>query len=83
MLCRKGKCILIHRGRPAIEMNGLLTRSTDYQPRARSGSEARYDRVVYLASPAARGVVGRAAAALPAGLGSRLTVRDLPPGAFV
>jgi hypothetical protein len=64
-------------------MNGLLTRSADYQPGARSGSEARYDRVVYLASPAARGVVGRAAAALPAGLGSRLTVRDLPPGAFV
>ena len=64
-------------------MNGLLTRTADYQPGARPGTAPRYDRVVYLASPAARGVVDRAAAALPAALGSRLTVRDLPPGAFL
>jgi hypothetical protein len=63
-------------------MSGLLTRAADYGPGARPGPGPRYDRVVYLASPAARGVVDRAAAALPPGLGSRLTVRDLPPGAF-
>ena len=63
-------------------MSGLLTRTADYGPGARPGPGPRYDRVVYLASPAARGVVDRATAALPPGLGSRLTVRDLPPGAF-
>jgi hypothetical protein len=64
-------------------MSGLLARATDYQPTARPATSPRYHRVVYLASPAARGVVDRAAAALPAGLGSRLTVRDLPPGALL
>ena len=64
-------------------MSGLLTRSTDYQPGARPAAEPRYHRVVYLASPAARGVVDRAATSLPAALGARLTVRDLPPGAFL
>ncbi len=64
-------------------MNGLLTRTTDYQPGARPAAEPRYHRVVYLASPAARGVVDRAFASLPAALRSRLTVRDLPSGAFL
>jgi hypothetical protein len=47
------------------------------------GTAPRYDRVVYLAAPAARGVVGRAAASLPGGQRDRLVVRDLPPGAAV
>ena len=50
---------------------------------ARPAAEPRYHRVVYLTSPAARGVVDRAATSLPAALGARLTVRDLPPGAFL
>jgi hypothetical protein len=33
-------------------MSGLLTRTADYQPAARSGSGPRYDRVVYLLSAA-------------------------------
>ena len=64
-------------------MGGLLTRVADYGSGARPGPGPRYHRVVYLAAPAARGVVDRAAAALPSGLGPRLTVRDLPPGAFL
>ncbi len=62
-------------------MAGLLARTADYQPGARPGPGPRYDRVVYLASPAARSVVDRAAAALPAGLRARVTARELPPGA--
>jgi hypothetical protein len=64
-------------------MSGLLARASDYQPGARSGPGPRYHRVIYLTSPAARGMVDRAAAALPAQLGARLTVRDLPPGAVL
>ncbi len=64
-------------------MAGLLARTSDYQPGAAPGPAPRYDRVVYLASPAARGVTGRAAAALPAGQRSRLVVRDLPPEALL
>jgi hypothetical protein len=64
-------------------MSALLTRTADYQPDARSGPGPRYQRVVYLTAPAARSVVGRAAAELPGGLRSRLVVRDLPPGAVL
>ena len=64
-------------------MSALLTRTTDYQPAAPPGSGLRYQRVIYLTSPAARSIVDRAAAALPAALGSRLAVRDLPPGAVL
>jgi hypothetical protein len=64
-------------------MSGLLARAADYQPAARPGPGPRYHRVVYLAAPAARGVVDRAAAGLPGPLGSRLVVRDLPPGAVL
>jgi hypothetical protein len=39
--------------------------------------------VIYLTTPAARGVVDRAAAMLPGPLGARLSVRDLPPGAVL
>jgi hypothetical protein len=63
-------------------MTGLLARTADYGPEARRAAEPRYHRVVYLTAPAARGVVDRAAASLAPGLGARLTVRDLPPGAF-
>jgi hypothetical protein len=49
-------------------MNGLLSRRG-------------YAQVVYLASPAARPVVGRAAAGLPAAQRSRVAIRDLPESA--
>jgi len=62
-------------------MAGLLARTADYQPGGRPGPDLRYDRVVYLASPAARSVVDRAAAGLPDALRARVTARDLPAGA--
>ena len=62
-------------------MAGLLARTSDYYPGAEPAPGPRYDRVVYLAAPAARGVTGRAAASVPTGLRARLTLRDLPPGA--
>ena len=64
-------------------MAGLLARTADYQPAAPPGPAPRYDRVVYLPSTAARGIVDRAAAALPGALRSRLVVRDLPGGAVL
>ena len=64
-------------------MSGLLARASDYQPAARPGRGPRYQRVIYLAAPAARGVVDRAAGALAGPLRSRLVVRDLPPGAVL
>jgi hypothetical protein len=69
--------------RTAAIMSGLLARAADYQPGARPGPGPRYDRVIYLAAPAARGVVDRAAATLPAPLRGRESVRDLPPGALL
>jgi hypothetical protein len=69
--------------RTAAIMTALLTRTADYQPDARPGPGPRYQHVVYLASPAARSVVDRAAAALAPPLAARVTVRDLPPGALV
>lgn len=58
--------------KPAVRtsriMNGLLSRRG-------------YAQVVYLASPAARPVVARAVAGLPAGQQSRVAVRDLPGSA--
>ena len=42
----------------------------------------RYAQVIYLTAPAARLVVTRAAAGLPAGQAARVVVRDLPPSAF-
>jgi hypothetical protein len=69
--------------RTAAIMAGLLARTADYQPAARPGPGPRYDRVVYLASPAARSIVDRATAALPGAMRSRLVVRDLPGGAVL
>jgi hypothetical protein len=69
--------------RTAAIMAGLLARTADYQPAAPPGPAPRYDRVVYLASPAARSIVDRAAAALPGAQRSRLVVRDLPGGAVL
>ena len=69
--------------RTAAIMAGLLARTADYQPTAPPGPRPRYDRVVYLASPAARSIVDRAAASVPGGHGSRLVVRDLPGGAVL
>ena len=66
--------------RTASIMAGLLARAADYYPGSARGTRPRYDRVVYLAAPAARGVTDRAAATLPARLRARITVRDLPPG---
>jgi hypothetical protein len=45
-------------------------------------SPMRYAQVIYLTAPAARPVVTRAAAALPAGEQPRVTVRELPPSAL-
>ena len=45
-------------------------------------SPPRYAQVIYLTAPAARLVVTRAAAGLPAGQAARVVVRDLPPSAF-
>ena len=42
-----------------------------------------YAQVVYLAAPAARPVVTRAAASLPAPQRARVAIRDLPPAAFL
>jgi len=56
-------------GRTARIMTGLLSRRA-------------YDQVIYLTSPAARPVVARAAAALPAGQ-ARVAIRDLPAAAFL
>jgi hypothetical protein len=64
-------------------MAGLLARTADYQPVAPPGPGPRYDRVVYLASPAARSVVDRAAATVPSVQRPRLVVRDLPEGAVL
>lgn len=69
--------------RVAAIMAGMLARAADYQPGARPGPAPRYHRVVYLTSPAARGVVDRAAATLPAPMRGRMVVRDLPPGAVL
>lgn len=63
-------------------MRGLLARTSDYGPGTdRTGTGPRYAQVVYLTAPAARPVVDRAAAALPAGLAARVVARDLPDGA--
>jgi hypothetical protein len=67
--------------RTAAIMAGLVTRTADYYPDATRGGGPRYDRVIYLAAPAAPGVTERAAASLPPPLRHRVTVRDLPPGA--
>ena len=45
-------------------------------------SPPRYAQVIYLTAPAARPVVTRAAAGLPAGQAGRIVVRDLPPSAL-
>jgi hypothetical protein len=68
--------------RTAAIMTALVTHTADYYPDAAPGPAPRYDRVVYLAAPAARGVTERAAATLPAPLRGRVTMRDLPPGAL-
>lgn len=68
--------------RTAAIMTGLLTRAADCHPDATPAGRPRYDRVIYLAAPAARSVSERAAATLPAQLRERVSVRDLPPGAL-
>jgi hypothetical protein len=69
--------------RTAGIMAGLVARTADYYPGSAPGPGPRYDRVVYLAAPAARAVTERAAASLPPRLAARVTVRDLPPGAVL
>ncbi|MGA2830993.1 MAG: hypothetical protein ABSF03_33325 [Streptosporangiaceae bacterium] len=59
-------------------MRGLLARTSDYGPETVQGHGPRYVQVIYLAAPAARPVVTRAIAALPAPLQPRIVVRDLP-----
>ena len=60
---------------------GLLARTSDYGPGDGRRRRPRYAQVVYLTAPAARPVVTRAVAALPAPLQPRIVVRDLPEGA--
>ena len=69
--------------RTAGIMAALAARTSDYRPGSLPGTGPRYDRVVYLAAPAARSVSERAAATLPPPVAARVTVRDLPPGAAV
>jgi hypothetical protein len=69
--------------RTAAIMRGLLARTTGYSPGSAPRPAPRYARVVYLTAPAARSVCARAAAALPAPLAARVTVRDLPDGALL
>jgi hypothetical protein len=64
-------------------MAGLLARDADLAPGSHPGGRPRYDRVVYLVSPAARPVTERAAAAQPPGQRSHLVVRELPAGALL
>jgi hypothetical protein len=66
--------------RAAAVMAALLARASDYYPGAAVEAGPRYDRVMYLAAPAARVVTERAAAALPPPQRARVTVQDLPPG---
>ncbi len=65
-------------------MRELLTRTGDYgAPAAEArvrGRPPRHARAIYLCSPAAVGVVGRAREALGAD-GARIEIRVLPPGA--
>ncbi len=65
-------------------MRELLTRTGDYgAPAAEArvrGHPPRHARAIYLCSPAAVGVVGRARDALGAD-GARIEIRVLPPGA--
>jgi hypothetical protein len=69
--------------RTAAIMAGLLARTADYQPGAAPGPGPRYDRVIYLASGPARGVVERAASSVPGPQRPRLVVRDLPERAVL
>ena len=64
-------------------MRGLLARTSDYGPGAAPAQGPRYVQVVYLTAPAARPVVTRAVAALPAPLQPRIVVRDLPQRAVL
>ena len=69
--------------RTAAIMTGMLARTADYRPGSPPGPGPRYDRVIYLASAPARGVVERAAASMPGGQRGRVVVRDLPEGAVL
>jgi hypothetical protein len=69
--------------RTAGIMAGLLARTSDYYPDSAPTSGPRYDRVIYLTSPAARRVCERAAATLPPPAAARVSVRDLPEGALL
>ena len=64
--------------RTTVIMGGLLDRRHGYSPGAARRDRPRYDRAVYLVSPATRSVVRRAAATLPGPLQARVTIRDLP-----
>jgi hypothetical protein len=71
--------------RTAAIMTEILTRTGDYGCPAAEvrvpGRPPRHTRVLYLCSPAARPVVLRARAALPASLAERIEIRRLPPSA--
>ena len=66
--------------RTAAIMSELLARRSDYGDEGAPGLALRYARVVYACAPAARGVVGRARALLPAEMAARVEIRSLPAG---
>jgi hypothetical protein len=83
MLGHRGRTDPKPLARTAAIMTGLVNRTADYYPDSPPGPGRRYDRVVYLAATAARGVTERAAASLPPTLRPRVTVRDLTHGAVL
>jgi hypothetical protein len=70
--------------RTAGIMTELLSRSADYgqDERAAAAGGVRYARVLYVCSPAARGVAERARGLLPGPFAGRVEVRSLPEGAL-
>jgi hypothetical protein len=63
-------------------MRAMLTRTTDYGPAEPAKLDARYAQIIYLVAPAAISIVTRSIGALPEPLQTRMTARDLPPGAL-
>jgi hypothetical protein len=68
--------------RAARIMAEMAARTTDYGDEPQAGPVARYARVLYVCSPAARGVVERARELLPEPTAARVEVRSLPEGAL-
>lgn len=68
--------------RTAGIMTDLLYRRSDYGQEPEPRDPDRYARVLYVTSPAARGVAERARAMLPGSIAGRVEIRALPDGAL-